>query len=78
LEPFGYIVERLFFDFSLPGSQAKRKVAEHRFNRRKELICSRLAKYRFKNLLSGLRALWKPDCDCFRESLRAVMGTLGR
>lgn len=33
---------------------------------------------RFTNLLLALSSLWKPDCDCLTESVRATTGTLWR
>lgn len=40
----------------------------------KIFIFSRLIKNQFKNFSLCLRTLWKPDCDCQVESLKAAMG----
>ena len=41
-------------------------------------IIKELIKSQFKNYMLGPTTLWKPDCDCTSESLRAAMGTLWR
>jgi hypothetical protein len=77
-KPLGTLWKDFSSFFPFLGVRALSLLAEGQFYRHMLCIFSRLNESRFKNLSSGLNTLWKPDCDCSSESLRAAMGTLWR
>jgi hypothetical protein len=72
----------LWKDFSsispFPGLRPRRELVGDQFYRYMFSMFSKLAESRFRNLSFVLTTIWKPDCDCSSESLRAAMGTLWR
>jgi hypothetical protein len=77
LEGLGYIMERIFFEFSEFGHVPQKETCPESFCRYKILIFSGLQEFPSGGISIATSALWKPDCDCFRESLRATMGLCG-
>jgi hypothetical protein len=77
-KPLGTLWKDFSPIFPVPGLSPGRKLAEDQFYIHIFLSFSKLSESRFKNLSLGLSMLWKPDCDCSGESLRAAMGTLWR
>jgi hypothetical protein len=70
-------MERIFIDFSESGDVLQKETCQDLYYMHKMLKINVLEAVRSGNVSAGPGMLWKPDCHCFRESLKATMGLCG-